>query len=144
MKKKLSYIQKYWISEVCAYLASVGVPLTTALVMFPPEILNETKMSLGLSVIVAGIVAITTFRQRVNKLFDGSKATGTTWLVITMIAIVTRYLADQLLVVGIVATIAGYGSIPIFNYADKNMELNKKLKEAEQEAEIEQIVKGTK
>lgn len=135
-KKPLNYLQKYWIAEISAYLASVGVPVGTALAMFPPEILTETKMSVGLSVIVTLVIAVSVLRKQLAETMAHTGAT-VTYAIIAGVCLLTRYLADQLLVVAIVGLIANAGSIPLFKIADKNKEKNELLKKAQLEKEIE-------
>lgn len=138
-KKSLSYLQKYWIAEICGFLASIGVPVGTALVMFPPEILTETKMSVGLSVIITLVVAVSVLRKQLAEQITNIGPT-VTYAIIAGVCLLTRYLADQLLVVSIVGVIANAGSIPLFKIAEKNKEKNELLKKAQIEKEITEKV----
>lgn len=140
--KKLSFKQKYFLSEIGAYLIGAGAPLTTAFVMFPPEVVESTSMSLGLGIIVAGIVALMTLRKKLATLFDGNKGLFTAWAVITIFALLMRYVGDQLLIIGIVGCVASAGTTPLLNYGEKQKGLADMLKEAENKAEVEKAMGG--
>lgn len=69
-RKPLTPGQKHWLSLIGAYLASVGVPITTCAFVFPVEIVEETHMSIGASLIITAIVSVSVFRGKLKKLFE--------------------------------------------------------------------------
>lgn len=48
-RKPLTPGQKHWLSLIGAYLASVGVPIMTCVFVFPTQIVEETRMTVGAS-----------------------------------------------------------------------------------------------
>ncbi|MCM1043486.1 MAG: hypothetical protein NC350_04700 [Corallococcus sp.] len=137
--KKLTYSQKYWISEIGAYFASLGIPIVTACIMFPEQIMEETKMSVGLALILTVIVSLTVFRKKIAEMFDNSTAVSA-WAIILCASLIAKYFVDQMFVISIVGLAANLGATPLFKYADKQKQLNLKLKELKDNKKLEEQV----
>lgn len=136
---KLTYNQKYWIAEIVAYLTSLGVPIVTAVIMFPEQIMQDTKMSFGLAIILTVIVSLTVFKKRIVEAFENSTAISA-WAIILAICLVAKYFVDQMLVISLVGLGANLGATPIFKIADKNKLLNDKFKELQQDKELQEKI----
>lgn len=134
MKKKLTYGQKHWLSLIGAYLASVGVPIATCAIMFPVEIVEETHLSIGASLIITAIVSVSVFRNRIKKLFENYTVIMA-WAIIFILSILMDQFVYEMKIISLVGLGANIAATPLFKIAETNGELAKasKLKLAEKE-----------
>jgi len=138
---KLTYSQKYWLFEVIAYLTSIGVPIVTAVVMFPEQLMESTKTSFGLATILTIIVSLTAFRKKIATMFENS-TTISAWIIILGVSLVAKYFVDQMLVISLVGVASNLGATPLFKIAENNKTLNLKLKEIKQDKELQEKAQG--
>lgn len=141
--KNLTYGQKSVIYKILAYLASVGVPIGTAVVMFPPELVESTSMSINATVIITLIIGVAAFRKKLAELFSNYSVIMT-YAVISVISIVAVNFFSEMLTIGLVGLGANVGAMPLFKLADSNGEKAKLVKEEELKAQVQKEVNGGK
>lgn len=137
-RKPLTAGQKHWLSLIGAYLASVGVPVLTCAFVFPVEIVEETRMSVGASLIITAIVSIAVFRERLKKLFENYTVI-VTWAVIFLLSILLDQFVYEMKVISLVGLGANIAAMPLFKIAENENELAKAIKMKKQEMEIEKV-----
>lgn len=139
--KNLTYGQKSILYKILAYLASVGVPIGTAVVMFPPEIVESTSMSINATIILTLIIGVAAFRKKLAELFSNYSVIMT-YAVITVISIVAVNFFSEMLTIGLVGLGANIGAMPLFKLADTNEEKAKLVKEEELKAQVQKEING--
>lgn len=139
--KNLTYGQKSIIYKICAYLASVGVPIGTAAIMFPPELVESTSMSINATLIITMIIGVAAFRKKLSELFSNYSVIMT-YAVITVISVVAVNFFSEMITIGLVGLAANVGAMPLFKLADDNAEKAKLVKEEELKAQIQKQVNG--
>ena len=136
MRKKLTYGQKHWLSLIGAYLTSVGIPVATCAIVFPVEIVEETHMSIGASLIITAIVSVSVFRNRLKKLFENYTLIMA-WAVIFLLSILLDQFVYEMKIISLVGLGANIAATPLFKISETNGELAKAVKLKKQEAELE-------
>ena len=94
--KNLTYGQKALIYKILGYLASIGVPIGTAAIMFPPEIVESTSMSISATVILTLIIGVSAFRKKLAELFSNYSVIMT-YAVIAVISVVAVNFFSEML-----------------------------------------------
>lgn len=117
----MSYKQKYWLQEILGYLVSVGVPITTTLIVFPDSISTSTSTttSLSMSFILTMIVSLAAFKKQLAKVFNNSPSI-VTWIVIFVITVVLKKFADEMYIISLTGVVSNMVSTPLFAMASKN------------------------
>ena len=141
--KNLTYGQKALIYRILGYLASIGVPIGTAAIMFPPEIVESTSMSISATVILTLIIGISAFRKKLAELFSNYSVIMT-YAVIAVISVVAVNFFSEMLTISLVGLGATIGAMPLFKLGDNNAELAKLVKEEELKAQVQKNVNGSK
>ncbi|MCH5157527.1 MAG: hypothetical protein J1G02_06620 [Clostridiales bacterium] len=141
MRKKLTYGQKHWLSLIGAYLASVGIPIATCAIVFPVEIVEETHMSIGASLIITAIVSVSVFRNRIKKLFENYTVIMA-WAVIFILSILMDQFVYEMKIISLVGLGANIAATPLFKIAETNGELAKAVKSKIAENEINDAAGG--
>lgn len=141
--KNLTYGQKALIYKILGYLASIGVPIGTAAIMFPPEIVESTSMSISATVILTLIVGISAFRKKLAELFSNYSVIMT-YAVIAVISVVAVNFFSEMLTISLVGLGSNIGAMPLFKLGDNNAELAKLVKEEELKAQVQKNVNGSK
>ena len=141
--KNLTYGQKALIYKILGYLASIGVPIGTAAIMFPPEIVESTSMSISATVILTLIVGISAFRKKLAELFSNYSVIMT-YAVIAVISVVAVNFFSEMLTIALVGLGANIGAMPLFKLGENNAELAKLVKEEELKAQVQKNVNGSK
>ena len=139
MKKKLTYGQKHWLSLIGAYLASVGVPITTCAFVFPVEIVEETHMSIGATLIITAIVSVSVFRSKLKKLFENYTII-LTWAILFLVSILLDQFVYEMKIISLVGLGANIAATPLFKIAETNGEMAKALKLKRVEKELDNKV----
>ena len=134
--KNLTYGQKALIYKILGYLASIGVPIGTAAIMFPPEIVESTSMSISATVILTLIIGISAFRKKLAELFSNYSVIMT-YAVIAVISVVAVNFFSEMLTISLVGLGANIGAMPLFKLGDNNAELAKLVKEEELKAQVQ-------
>ena len=137
MKKKLTYGQRHWLSLIGAYLASVGVPITTCAFVFPVEIVEETHMSIGATLIITAIVSVSVFRNKLKALFENYTVI-LTWGVIFLMSLLLDQFVYEMKIISLVGLGANIAATPLFKIAENNGEMAKALKLKRAEKALEQ------
>lgn len=141
--KNLTYGQKTLIYKILGYLASIGVPIGTAAIMFPPETVESTSMSISATVILTLIIGISAFRKKLAELFSNYSVIMT-YAVIAVISVVAVNFFSEMLTIALVGLGANIGAMPLFKLGDNNAELAKLVKEEELKAQVQKNVNGSK
>ena len=141
--KNLTDGQKALIYKILGYLASIGVPIGTAAIMFPPEIVESTSMSISATVILTLIIGISAFRKKLAELFSNYSVIMT-YAVIAVISVVAVNFFSEMLTISLVGLGANIGAMPLFKLGDNNAELAKLVKEEELKAQVQKNVNGSK
>jgi hypothetical protein len=135
MKKKLSLNQKHWLSLISAYLLSMGVPIVTAVIAFPPEITQGTNVSVGMTLILTAIISVSVFRKQIKATMQTASVLGT-WVVMLVICIIAKFFVDQMLVISLVGTASNAGSVPLFKIADSTGATIAAIKEEKKKQQV--------
>ena len=141
MKKKLTYGQKHWLSLIGAYLASVGIPITTCAIVFPVEIVEETHMSIGASLIITAIVSVSVFRNKLKALFENYTVI-LTWAFMFLMSILLDQFVYEMKIISLVGLGANIAATPLFKIAETNGEFAKAVKLKQAEKSVEEDVTG--
>lgn len=136
MKKPLTYGQKKVLYRILAYLASVGVPVGTCAIVFPPEIVSDTRMSVGATLIITLIVSIAVFRQKLKELFENYSVI-ITWAVLFLVSVLLEQFCSEMKIISLVGLAANLGAMPLFKLSDTNAELADELKKKQVELEAQ-------
>lgn len=139
MKKQLTYGQKHWLSLIAAYLASVGVPIATCAFVFPVEIVEETHMSIGASLIITAIVSVAVFRSKIKALFENYTVIMA-WAVICILSFLLAQLAYEMQIISMVGLGANVGAAPLFKIAESNGEMATAVKNKLRERKIGEML----
>lgn len=137
MKKSLTYGQKKVLYRILAYLASVGVPVGTCAIVFPPEIVSDTRMSVGATLIITLIVSIAVFRKKLKELFENYSVI-ITWAVLFLVSVLLEQFCSEMKIISLVGLAANLGAMPLFKLSDNNAELADELKKKQVELEAQQ------
>lgn len=137
MKKKLTYGQKHWLSLIAAYLASVGVPIATCAFVFPVEIVQETHLSIGASLIITAIVSVSVFRNKLKTLFENYTLIMA-WGVIFLLSVLLDQFVYEMKIISLVGLGANVAAMPLFKIAEQNGELYKAVKKKKTEIKIDE------
>ena len=135
MKNKLSTKQKKWFSLVSAYLISLGIPIATCAIVFPPEITTDAHLSVSASFVLTIVVSVTAFRDKVKSIMSNYGVT-VFWLALGVISILLVNFFQEMAVISWVAFGCNVVSTPLFSVAKRNTEKLKLLAEKKLEAEI--------
>lgn len=138
-RKPLTPGQKHWLALVVAYLASVGIPIVVCAVVFPVEIVEETRLSIGASLIITAIVSISTFRARLKKMFENYTVIMA-WGIIFLLCWLLDQLIYEMKIISFVGLCANVGATPLFKIAESNGELAKAIKLKKQEKKINEML----
>lgn len=136
MKNKLTYGQKNVLFRVLAYLASVGVPVGTCAIVFPPEIVSDTRMSVSATLILTLIVSITVFRKKLKEAFENYSVV-ITWAVLFLVSILLESFCNEMKIISLVGLAANVGAMPLFKLSDTNAALAEEVKKKQVEIEAE-------
>lgn len=139
MKKKLTLKQKRGLSLLSAYLLSMGVPVLTAVFAFPPEIVEGTQTSVGMTLILTAVISISVFRKQIKNAFNTASVVGT-WAIMLVICIIAKFFVDQMLVISVVGLVSNAGSVPLFKIADNTKVEMEKQKEQIQLLELKEAL----
>lgn len=139
MRKKLTYGQKHWLSLIGAYLASVGVPIATCAFVFPVEIVQETHLSIGASLIITAIVSVSIFRSKLKSLFENYTLIMA-WAVIFLLSVLLDQFVYEMKIISLVGLGANVAATPLFKIAESNGELAKTIKLKRQEKTVEEVL----
>lgn len=137
MKKPLTYGQKKVLFRILAYLASVGVPVGTCAIVFPPEIVSDTRMSVGATLIITLIVSIAVFRAKLKEVFENYSVI-ITWAVLFLVSVLLEQFCSEMKIISLVGLAANVGAMPLFKLSDTNAELADELKKKQVELEAQQ------
>ena len=141
--KPLTPGQKQWLSLIGAYLASVGVPIMTCCFVFPTQIVEETRMSIGASLIITAIVSVSVFRTRLKKLFENYTLIMA-WGVIFLLSLILDQFVYEMKVISLVGLGANVAATPLFKISETNGEIAKAIKLKKQETKISEAITGEK
>lgn len=136
MKKPLTYGQKKVLFRILAYLASVGVPVGTCAVVFPPEIVSDTRMSVGATLIITMIVSIAVFRKKLKEAFENYSVI-ITWAVLFLVSILLEQFCNEMKIISLVGLASNLGAMPLFKLSEANATLADELKKKQVELEAE-------
>lgn len=139
MRKKLTYGQKHWLSLIGAYLASVGVPIATCAFVFPVEIVQETHLSIGASLIITAIVSVSIFRSKLKALFENYTLIMA-WAIIFLLSVLLDQFVYEMKIISLVGLGANVAATPLFKIAESNGELAKTIKLKRQEKTVEEVL----
>lgn len=142
-RKPLTPGQKHWLSLIGAYLASVGVPIMTCVFVFPTQIVEETRMTVGASLIITAIVSVSVFRNKLKKLFENYTVIMA-WGVIFLLAMLLDQFVYEMKIVSLVGLGANIAATPLFKISETNAEIAKAIKLKKQELKIDEGVGETK
>lgn len=142
-RKPLTPGQKHWISLIGAYLASVGIPIITCAFVFPVEIVEETRMSVGASLIITAIVSVSVFRSKLKKLFENYTVIMA-WGVIFLLSMLLDQFVYEMKIISLVGLGANIAATPLFKISESNGELAKAIKLKKQEIKIEECTGDAK
>lgn len=142
-RKTLTPGQKHWLLLIGAYLASVGVPIATCAFVFPVEIVEETRLSIGASLIITAIVSVSVFRSKLKKLFENYTVIMA-WGIIFLLAMLLDQFVYEMKIISLVGLGANIAATPLFKIAETNGELAKAIKLKKQEIEINKEIEGDK
>lgn len=141
-RKPLTPGQKHWLSLIGAYLASVGIPIGTCAFVFPVEIVEETRLSIGATLIITAIISVSVFRTRLKKLFENYTLIMA-WGVIFLLSLLLDQFVYEMKIISIVGLGANIAATPLFKVSETNGELAKAIKLKKQESKINKAVGET-
>lgn len=142
-RKPLTPGQKHWLSLIGAYLASVGVPIMTCVFVFPTQIVEETRMTVGASLIITAIISVSVFRNKLKKLFENYTVIMA-WGVVFLLAMLLDQFVYEMKVISLVGLGANIAATPLFKISETNGEIAKAIKFKKQELKIDEGVGETK
>lgn len=142
-RKPLTPGQKHWLSLIGAYLASVGVPIMTCVFVFPTQIVEETRMSVGASLIITAIVSVSVFRNKLKKLFENYTVIMA-WGVVFLLAMLLDQFVYEMKIISLVGLGANVAATPLFKISETNAEIAKAIKLKKQELKIDENIGETK
>lgn len=134
-RKPLTPGQKHWLAQIGAYLASVGVPIGTCAIVFPVEIVEETRLSVGATLIITAIISISVFRNKLKSMFENYTLIMA-WAIILLISIIADQFIYELKIISLVGLAANVGAMPLFKIAENQGEIAAELKKRQREAAI--------
>lgn len=143
MRKTLKPGQKHWLSLIGAYLASVGVPIMTCVFVFPTQIVEETRMTVGASLIITAIISVSVFRNRLKKLFENYTVIMA-WGAVFLLAMLLDQFVYEMKIISLVGLGANIAATPLFKISETNGEIAKAIKLKKQELKIDEGVGETK
>lgn len=138
-RKPLTPGQKHWLSLIGAYLASVGIPIVTCAFVFPVEIVEETRLSIGASLIITAIISLSVFRSKLKKMFENYTVIMA-WGVIFLLSLLLDRFIYEMKIISLVGLGANIGATPLFKIAESNGELSKAIKVKKQENKINEML----
>ena len=138
-RKSLTPGQKHWLSLIGAYLASAGIPIATCAFVFPVEIVEETRMSIGASLIITAIISLSVFRSKLKKMFENYTVIMA-WGVIFLLSLLLDQFIYEMKIVSLVGLGANIAATPLFKISEINGEVAKAIKLKRQENKINEIV----
>lgn len=138
-RKPLTPGQKHWLSLIGAYLASVGVPIMTCVFVFPTQIVEETRMTVGASLIITAIISVSVFRNKLKKLFENYTVIMA-WGVIFLLAMLLDQFVYEMKIISLVGLGANVAATPLFKISETNGEIAKAIKLKKQELKIDEGV----
>lgn len=141
-RKPLTPGQKHWLSLIGAYLASVGIPIGTCAFVFPVEIVEETRLSIGATLIITAIISVSVFRTRLKKLFENYTIIMA-WGIIFLLSLLLDQFVYEMKIISLVGLGANIAATPLFKISESNAELAKAIKLKRQENKVSQIVGGS-
>ena len=136
LKKSLTPGQKHWLSAIGAYLTSVGIPVAACAFVFPVEIVEETHMSVGASLIITAIVSVSVFRNKLKQLFENYTVIMA-WVAIFLISILLDNFVYEMKVISLVGLAANVAAMPLFKISETNGELAKAIKLKQTQARVD-------
>ncbi len=139
VRKPLTAGQKHWLSLIGAYLASAGVPIMTCVFVFPTEIVEETRLSIGATLIVTAIISVSVFRSKLKKLFENYTVI-TAWGVIFLLSVLLDQFVYEMKIISLVGLGTNVAATPLFKIAENNGEIVKAIKLKRQEKKIEESI----
>ncbi len=142
-RKPLTPGQKHWLSLIGAYLASVGVPIMTCVFVFPTQIVEETRMTVGASLIITAIISVSVFRNKLKKLFENYTVIMA-WGVVFLLAMLLDQFVYEMKIISLVGLGANIAATPLFKISETNGEIAKAIKLKKQELKIDEGVGETK
>ena len=142
-RKPLTPGQKHWLSLIGAYLASVGVPIMTCVFVFPTQIVEETRMTVGASLIITAIISVSVFRNKLKKLFENYTVIMA-WGVVFLLAMLLDQFVYEMKIISLVGLGANIAATPLFKISETNGEMAKAIKLKKQELKIDEGVGETK
>lgn len=142
-RKPLTPRQKHWLSLIGAYLASVGVPIMTCVFVFPTQIVEETRMSVGASLIITAIVSVSVFRNKLKKLFENYTVIMA-WGVIFLLAMLLDQFVYEMKIISLVGLGANVAATPLFKISETNADIAKAIKLKKQELKIDENIGDAK
>lgn len=142
-RKPLTAGQKHWLSLIGAYLASVGVPIATCVFVFPVEIVEETHMSIGASLIITAIVSLSVFRSKLKQLFE-NYGVIIAWAIIFLFSLLLDGFVYEMKIISLVGLGANIAATPLFKIAEHNGELAKAIKAKKDEIKVDESLGGVK
>lgn len=140
-RKPLTPGQKHWLSLIGAYLASVGIPIATCAFVFPVEIVEETRLSIGATLIITAIMSVSVFRGKLKKLFENYTVIMA-WGIIFLLSLLLDQFVYEMKIISLVGLGANIAATPLFKVSETNGELAKAIKLKKKESEIDKIVGG--
>lgn len=138
-RKPLTPGQKHWLSLIGAYLASVGVPIMTCVFVFPTQIVEETRMTVGASLIITAIISVSVFRNKLKKLFENYTVIMA-WGVVFLLAMLLDQFVYEMKIISLVGLGANIAATPLFKISETNGEIAKAIKLKKQELKIDEGV----
>ena len=141
MKNKLSTKQKKWFSLISAYLISLGIPIGTCAIVFPPEITTDAHLSVSAAFVLTIIVSVTAFRDKLKTLMSNYGVT-VFWLILGVVSILLVNFFQEMAVISWVAFGCNVASTPLFSIAKKNDAKLQVIAQKRLEAEIDAETKG--
>ena len=138
-RKPLTVGQKHWLSLIGAYLASAGIPILTCAFVFPVEIVEETRMSIGASLIITAIISVSVFRSKLKKLFENYTVIMA-WGIIFLLSMLLDQFVYEMKIISLVGLGANVAATPLFKIAETNGELVKAIKLKQKEFQINEAV----
>lgn len=138
-RKPLTPGQKHWLSLIGAYLASVGVPIMTCVFVFPTQIVEETRMTVGASLIITAIISVSVFRNRLKKLFENYSVIAA-WGIVFLLSVIMDQFVYEMKIISLVGLGANIAATPLFKVSENNGELAKAIKLKKKELKIDKAV----
>lgn len=143
MKNRLSIKQKKWFSLISAYLVSLGIPIATCAIVFPPEITTDAHLSVSATFVLTIIVSITAFRDKVKTIMSNYGVT-VFWLICGIVSVLFANFFQELAVISWVAFGSNVASVPLFKIAENNSAKLKLLSDRKLENEIDVLSNSAK